>query len=84
MTHGFLEPNKEIYVWHMRIPGKKSSTGNWETQKNPLISPFPPKKKPKKAVLNPQKKNIFPVCDGANLVKVLLLCFLMSDTKLTS
>lgn len=53
MTHGFLEPNKEIYVWHMRIPGKKSSTGNWETQKNPLISPFPPKKKPKKAVLNP-------------------------------
>lgn len=48
MTHGFLEPNKEIYVWHMRIPGKKSSTGNWETQKNPLISPSPPKKNPRR------------------------------------
>jgi len=73
MTHGFLEPNKEIYVWHMRIPGKKSSTGNWETQKNPLISPPPPKKTQEGSFEPLEKEDIFPVCDGANLVKVLLL-----------
>lgn len=62
-----------------RIPGEKSSTGNWESLKTPLIH-----NREEGSSEHLEKENILPVCGSANLVRTLLLCFLVSVTRLAS